>query len=62
MSNKFDDFLKEQLQEPKVKEEYDALEAKYVLIESIIRARKEKSNLKRTFSSYGVSRKPIYQK
>lgn len=43
MSNKFDDFLKEQLQEPKVKEEYDALEAKYVLIASIIRACKERN-------------------
>lgn len=41
MSNKFDDFLAEQLQDPKVKKEYDALEAKYALIESIILARRE---------------------
>lgn len=42
MSNKFEDFLNEQLKDPKVKKEYDALEAKYALIESIILARKEK--------------------
>lgn len=41
MSNKFEDFLNEQLKDPKVKKEYDALEAKYALIESIILARKE---------------------
>lgn len=41
MSNKFEDFLNEQLKDPKVKIEYDALEAKYALIESIILARKE---------------------
>ena len=43
MSNKFEDFLNEQLKDPKVKKEYDALEAKYALIESIIIARKEKN-------------------
>ena len=43
MSNKFEDFLNEQLKDPKVKKEYDALEAKYALIESIILARKEKN-------------------
>ena len=43
MSNKFDDFLAEQLKDPKVKKEYDALESKYALIESIILARKEKN-------------------
>lgn len=41
MSNKFEDFLNEQLKAPKVKKEYDTLEAKYALIESIILARKE---------------------
>lgn len=41
MSNKFEDFLNEQLEDPKVKKEYDTLEAKYALIESIILARKE---------------------
>lgn len=40
MSNKFEDFLNEQLKDPKVKKEYDTLEAKYALIESIILARK----------------------
>lgn len=43
MSNKFEDFLNEQLKDPKVKKEYDTLEAKYALIESIILARKEKN-------------------
>ena len=43
MSNKFEDFLAEQLKDPKVKKEYDALEPKYALIESIILARKEKN-------------------
>ena len=41
MSNKFEDFLNEQLKDPKVKKEYDTLEAKYALIESIILARRE---------------------
>lgn len=41
MSNKFEDFLNEQLKAPKVKKEYDALAAKYALIESIILARRE---------------------
>lgn len=41
MSNKFEDFPNEQLKDPKVKKEYDALEAKYALIESIILARRE---------------------
>lgn len=43
MSNKFEDFPNEQLKDPKVKKEYDALEAKYALIESIILARRESS-------------------
>lgn len=43
MNNKFEDFLNEQLKDPKVKKEYDALEAKYALIENIILARKEKN-------------------
>ena len=49
--NKFDDFLAEQLQDPKVKKEYDALEAKYVLIESIIRARKERNLTQKELSA-----------
>lgn len=51
MSNKFDDFLAEQLQDPKVKKEYDTLEAKYVLIESIIRARKERNLTQKELSA-----------
>ena len=51
MSNKFDDFLAEQLQDTKIKKEYDALEAKYVLIESIIRARKERNLTQKELSA-----------
>ena len=32
MSNKFEDFLAEQLKDPKIKKEYDALESQYALI------------------------------
>ena len=51
MSNKFEDFLNEQLKDPKVKKEYDALEAKYALIESIILARKEIISINRHYTS-----------
>ena len=43
MSNKFDDFLAEQLKDPELNKEYDGLEPKYALIESIVMARKEKN-------------------
>lgn len=43
MSNRFDDFLAEQLKDPELKKEYDALEPKYALIESIVMARKERN-------------------
>ena len=42
MSNNFEDFLAEQLKDPKVKREYDELEPTYALIESSILARKKK--------------------
>lgn len=38
----FDRFLKESLKNPKVKAEYDRLQPEFALIESVIRARKEK--------------------
>ena len=38
---KFDDFLKEQLQNPEFKAEYDALEPEFAVIEAIMRARAE---------------------
>ena len=43
MSNKFEDFLADQLKDPKLNIEYYDLESKYALIESIILARKEKN-------------------
>lgn len=56
MSNKFEDFLAEQLKDPKVKKEYDALESKYALIESIILARKEKNLTQKELSELtGIS-------
>ena len=43
MSNKFEDFLADQLKDPKLNKEYYDLESQYALIESIILARKEKN-------------------
>lgn len=64
MSNKFEDFLNEQLKDPKVKKEYDTLEAKYALIESIILARKEKKRIlhKKNYLNYQALHKLICQK
>lgn len=38
----FNDFLNEQLQDPEVKAEYDALEPEYAIIQAMIDARKGK--------------------
>ena len=59
MSNKFEDFLAEQLKDPKVKKEYDALESKYALIESIILARKEKNLTQKELSELTGITQPI---
>ena len=37
---KFDDFLKEQLQDPELKAEYDALEPEFSIMQAMIEARK----------------------
>ena len=37
----FDDFLKEQLKDPEIKKEYDALEPEFAIIKAIIDARAE---------------------
>ncbi len=42
MSNSFDDFLKEQLQNQEVRAEYDALEPEFAIIQAMIDARKSK--------------------
>lgn len=41
MSNKFDDFLNEQLMNPEFKKEYDALQPERAIIQAIIDARKQ---------------------
>ena len=42
MSNSFDDFLKEQLQDQEVRAEYDALEPEFAIIQAMIDARKSR--------------------
>lgn len=36
MSSKFDDFLQEQLQDPEIRKEYEALQSKHSVIQSEI--------------------------
>ncbi len=40
MSNRFDDFLNEQLQDPEVRVEYDLLEPEFAIMQAMIDARK----------------------
>ena len=40
MSNKFDDFLLEQLNDPELRKEYEALQPEHAIIQAIIDARK----------------------
>lgn len=42
MSNSFDDFLKEQLQDKEIRAEYDALEPEFAIIQAMIDARKSR--------------------
>lgn len=41
MSVKFEDYLKEQLQDPEFKKEYEALQPEHAIIQAIIDARKK---------------------
>ena len=41
MSNRFDDFLEEQLKDPEFREEYRALQPEHAVIQAIIDARNE---------------------
>ena len=41
MSTRFDDFLKEQLQDPEVRKEYEALQPEHAVIQAIINARQQ---------------------
>ena len=45
MSVKFDDFLKEQLQDPEFKKEHEALQPERAVIQAIIDARKQSGQL-----------------
>lgn len=40
MSNRFDDFLKEQLKDPVLRAEYDALEPEFAIMQAMIDSRK----------------------
>ena len=39
MSTRFDDFLEEQLKDPEIREEYEALQPEYAAIQAMIDAR-----------------------
>ena len=41
MSTKFNDFLQEQLQDPELKKEYDALQPEHAIIQALINARQQ---------------------
>ena len=41
MSRKFDDFLQEQLQDPEIRKEYEALQPEHTVIQAMIDARKK---------------------
>ena len=41
MGRKFDDFLQEQLQDPKIRKEYEALQPEHTVIQAMIDARKK---------------------
>lgn len=45
MSRKFDDFLQEQFQNPEIRKEYEALEARHIVIQGMIDA-EQKSGMK----------------
>jgi len=41
MSSKFDNFLQEQLQDPEIRKEYEALQPEHTVIQAMIDARKK---------------------
>lgn len=61
MSNKFEDFLNEQLKDPKVKKEYDTLEAKYALNRKYYSCQKRILH-KKNYLNYQALHKLICQK
>ena len=55
-----DEFLEEQLQDPKFKEEYDALEPEFVVMQALIDARKDSGMTQKELSAAtGISQADI---
>ena len=50
MSNKFDDFLQEQLKDPEFRKEYEALQPEHAIIQAIIDARTTSGLTQKEFS------------
>ena len=51
MSSKFDDFLQEQLQDPEIRQEYDALQPEHRVIQARIDAEKKSGMLLKELGS-----------
>ncbi len=59
-SNRFDDYLKEELKDPAFKREWDNLQAEYAIAEAIIRARAENGVTQKELSERtGISQSDI---
>ena len=57
---KFNDFLNEQLKDPEIKEEYDALEPEFAIIQALIDARKQRGITQKELSERtGISQGDI---
>ena len=52
MSTNFDDFLKEQLKDPELKKEWDALQPEMTIIQAIIDARRNSGLTKKELSKH----------
>ena len=59
MSTKFNDFLKEQLQDPEFQKEYEALQPEHAIMQAIIDARKLSGLTQKSFPPAPVSHKAI---
>ena len=51
MSSKFDDFLQEQLQDPEIRKEYEALQVGYTVIQTEINAGQKSRMIPKDFDS-----------
>ena len=55
MSSKFDDFLQEQLQDPEIRKEYEALEMRHIVIQGMIDAEQQSGMKAKEFdTSYRI--------